>query len=427
MKVTIHRGAKEIGRTCIELQSGNSKILIDFGLPLVDENREQFDSKKIKNKSQEDLIKSGVLPAIKGLYKGEQPAFDAILLSHPHQDHYGLLSFVNPEIRIYLSAGCKELIKVSYYFSQTQFEPDNVIVVDKWRPFKKGNFTITSYLVDHSGFDALAFLIESEGKRIFYSGDFRGHGRKSVLFNSILKNPPKNIDYLILEGTTLGRQNGQYHSETDIENELTRLLRDNRSLFFIACSSQNIDRIVSIYRACVKTDRIFVIDPYTALILHKLKEISRHIPQFDWGKNIRLFFVPNRYTKKMAQDKSLFKFKSAKITYQEIQSIKERLVVKDSYTTRWIFARKNEVLNSTLIYSMWDGYWPQVEPFWNKHNVPVINIHSSGHAYIEELERFVKAVNPKYIIPNHTFYPDKYFELFGSRIKIIHDKETVEI
>ena len=33
MKLTIHRGAKEIGGTCIEIQSENSKILIDFGLP----------------------------------------------------------------------------------------------------------------------------------------------------------------------------------------------------------------------------------------------------------------------------------------------------------------------------------------------------------------------------------------------------------
>ncbi len=113
MKVTIHRGAKEVGGTCIELQSENSRILIDFGLPLVDEDKEQFDSKKIKNKSKEDLIKSGVLPDIKGLYKGEQPAFDAILLSHPHQDHYGLLSFVHPDIHIYLSEGCKELIEVT--------------------------------------------------------------------------------------------------------------------------------------------------------------------------------------------------------------------------------------------------------------------------------------------------------------------------
>jgi len=427
MKLTIHRGAKEIGGTCIELQSKNSRILIDFGLPLVDENREQFDSKKIRGKSKEALIKSGVLPKIKGLYKGEQPAFDAILLSHPHQDHYGLLSFVNPQIPVYLSHGCKQVIEVSYFFGQTVYDPRNVKTVEKWKPFKHGDFTITPYLVDHSGFDALAFLIEGEGKRIFYSGDFRGHGRKSVLYETILKNPPKNIDYLILEGTTLGRQNGQYHFETDIENELIRLLRDNRSLFFIACSSQNIDRLVSIYKACVESRRIFVIDPYTALVLDSLKKLSSKIPQSDWGKNIKVFFTPSSYTKKMAEDKTLFKFKSAKITYEQIRIKRNQIIIKDSYSTRMYFTKKNGLTGATLIYSMWDGYLHEVEPFWDKYKVPIVKLHTSGHAYIGDLQKFVKAINPTYIIPNHTFFPEKYLELFGSRTKIVSDKETVEI
>ena len=427
MKLTIHRGAKEIGGTCIELQSEDSRILIDFGLPLVDENREQFDSIKIKNSSKEDLIKSNVLPDIKGLYRDEQPAFDAILLSHPHQDHYGLLSFINPQIPVYLSQGCKELVEVSYFFGQTVCDLENVKTVKKWISFKVGDFTITPYLVDHSGFDALAFLIENGGKKIFYSGDFRGHGRKSVLFDKILENPPKKVDYLILEGSMLGRGKGQYNTEGDVEDELARVLKNETDLFFIACSSQNIDRLVSVYRACLKSNRIFVIDPYTAHILDKLKKVSTNIPQFDWGRNIRLFFVPNSYTRKMADNKSLFKFKSAKITYQEMQDIRDQLLVKDSYTTRRIFANKKDMVNSTLIYSMWDGYLPDVKQFWEKHNVPIIKIHSSGHAYIEELKEFVKAINPKYIIPNHTFYPEKYFELFGSKTKIINDKETVDI
>ena len=129
MKLTIHRGTHEIGGTCIELQSQNSRILIDFGLPLVDENREPFDSDRIKNKSKEELIKTRVLHSIKGIYKDEQPLFDAILLSHPHQDHFGLLSYISPEIPIYLSEGCKKLVEISYFFGQTICDLKNTKIV----------------------------------------------------------------------------------------------------------------------------------------------------------------------------------------------------------------------------------------------------------------------------------------------------------
>jgi ribonuclease J len=427
MKLTIHRGTREIGGSCVKIQSSSSRILIDLGLPLVDENRERFDAGNIKDKSKAELIKSRILPDIKGLYKHEGPAFDGILLSHAHQDHYGLLSFVNSQIPIYLSDGCKELIEISRFFGQTDIEPINVQTLKSWQSFSIGDFKVAPYLVDHSAFDAMAFLIEAEGKKLFYSGDFRGHGRKSVLFEKMLDKPIRDITCLMLEGSMFGRDKGEYQTETDLENKLVELLADKEKLYFVACSSQNIDRLVSIYRACVRTGRIFVIDPYTAYILDRLKKISSNIPQFDWGENIKIFFVPNTYTEKMAEDKSLFKFKSAKITYDEMQAVKDRLVIKDTYKTRWIFSKKKDLSNTTLIYSLWSGYLPDVRPFWDENNVPVIEVHCSGHAYIEDLKDFVRALKPEYIIPIHTFYPEDYSKHLGSNIKIVEDRDTVKI
>lgn len=427
MKLTIHRGSKEIGGTCIEFHSGKSRILIDFGLPLVDENREPFSPEKINNQTKEDLINSGVLPDIEGLYKGEAPLIDAILISHPHPDHYGLLSYVNPMIPVYMSRGCQLLLDISYYFGQTDCDLGNVKTVSPLRQFNIGNFLITPYLMDHSGFDALAFLIECKGKKIFYTGDFRGHGRKDYLFSNLLKDPPKDIDYLILEGTLVGRDDSKYRSEQDVEDKLSGLFRNQNEQFFIACSSQNIDRIVSVYKACVRSDRIFIIDPYTAYVLYKLKEISPNIPQFDWGKNIRVFFITNSYTDKLAGDNSLFKFQTAKITYEDIKAIRNRVVIKDSYSTREKIANKNDMNNSTLIYSIWEGYLQGVREFWDRHNVPIVEVHASGHAYIEELKELVTAIKPANIIPIHTFYPEKYSDHFGCDVKIIKDKVPVEV
>lgn len=427
MKLTIHRGAREIGGSCVDLQSSGSRILVDLGLPLVDESRERFDSDKIKNKSKTELIKNRILPDIKGLYKEEEPAFNGILLSHAHQDHYGLLSFVNSQIPIYLSEGCKELIETSRYFGQTDFEPINTQTLKSWHSFDVGDFKVSPYMVDHSAFDAMAFLIEAGDKRLFYSGDFRGHGRKSILFQKMLENPIKDITCLMLEGSMFGRGRGEYQTETDVENKLVELLGNKESLYFVACSSQNIDRLVSIYKACVRSNRIFVIDPYTAYILDKLKKISSNIPQFDWVENMKIFFVPNTYTDKMAEDKSLFKFKSAKITYDEMQAVRDRLVIKDTYKTRWIFAKKKDLFNTTLIYSLWSGYLPDVKPFWDENNVPVIEVHCSGHAYIEDLRDFVKALKPEYIIPIHTFYPEDYSKYLQGNVKIVKDRGTVTI
>ena len=78
MKLTIHRGAQEIGGTCIEIQTTKSDILVDFGIPLVDEHKEKFNSDIIKNQSPDALIQQGILPSIKGLYKKETPIIDGI-------------------------------------------------------------------------------------------------------------------------------------------------------------------------------------------------------------------------------------------------------------------------------------------------------------------------------------------------------------
>jgi ribonuclease J len=290
MKAIIHRGAKEIGGSCVEIQSGDSRILIDFGMPLVDKNRERFDSDSIAGKSIDELKTEKTLPDVKGLYKDEKSQIDAILISHSHLDHYGLLDFANNEIPVYISRGAKELVDVTNIFIGKNIQLSNTQTIKHLSPFHIKDFNITPYLVDHSAFDAFAFLIEAEGKRVFYSGDFRGHGRKRKLFDQLIENPPKDIDCLLMEGSMLGRDETAYKKEDDIEARIVEILKEQNNITFLFSSSQNIDRLVSAYRACLQTGTTFVIDIYTAFILQKLGEVSKKIPQFNWKKIKVKFF-----------------------------------------------------------------------------------------------------------------------------------------
>ncbi|MBI4846136.1 MAG: MBL fold metallo-hydrolase, partial [Candidatus Omnitrophica bacterium] len=328
MQLIIHRGTHEIGGSCVELKTDTTCILIDFGMPLVDEKRERFDPEILIDKSIPELKKLKILPGIDGLYKDEPKGIDAILISHSHLDHYGFLQYVNPEIPIYLSQGADVLIDVSNIFIPTKVGKLNTSIFSNKKQFKIGDFTVQPFLVDHSAFDALAFFIDADGKRLFYSGDFRGHGRKSVLFKKMLDHPPQYIDCLLMEGSSLGRDDVQYKTELEVEKRIEEILKEKKNISFLFASSQNIDRIVSAYRACLKTNSIFVIDIYTAFILDKLRKVSDKIPQFNW-KNIRVKFF---HTHAEALEKAgyrdlLYVYNRSKIDKFEIQRNKNRILM----------------------------------------------------------------------------------------------------
>ena len=430
IKLIIHRGTKEIGGSCVELRCGTSCILIDFGMPLVTENMERFDPTSLADKSVADLKKSGILPNIEGLYGDDERAVDAILISHSHLDHYGLLDYVGPDIPIYMSRGAKELIEVTRLFVTGGARSINAKIVRPWSAFSIGDFEITPYLVDHSAFDALAFLIEAGGKRVFYSGDFRGHGRKSVLFERMLNNPPANIDCLLMEGSMLGRNDHVYKDENAVETRIEQILRTNSNITFLFASSQNIDRLVSAYRACLKTDSIFVIDLYTAFILHRLKKISSHVPQFDW-KNIRIKFF--RYhagvLAKAGLKELLYLYNQHKIDMGEINQDKHRVLMlaRDNSIFPNIVKNIDDSRGSAIVYSMWEGYLTEdFEQYCNQNGLTIEHVHTSGHATLEYLNAFFAALNPKTLVPIHTFEAQKYPVLF-ERVRILSDGEAFDL
>jgi mRNA degradation ribonuclease J1/J2 len=138
---------------------------------------------------------------------------DALLVSHPHQDHFGLMATLPPGTPVYIGKLARSLIDATQVFLGKDRYALDFHDFKAWQPFTIGDFTITPYLVDHSAADAYAFLIEAEGKRLFYSGDLRSHGRKGILFENLVKRPIRDIDLLFLEGTMLHRNNDLFPDE----------------------------------------------------------------------------------------------------------------------------------------------------------------------------------------------------------------------
>ena len=431
MNIVIHRGTKEIGGTCVELTTNKSRIIVDLGIPLVSARKDQpFDSKVLEGKSVKQLLDLGVLPAVTGLYVGGEPHVDAVLISHSHLDHYGLLRYVHPDIPIYLSEGARELIKVSDIFTPYRTGDLNVRIVNNGKKVKIGDFEIIPYLVDHSAFDALAFMIEADKARVFYSGDFRGHGRKSALFTRMVESPPKAIDCLLMEGSMLGRDEQIYKDEIAVEKGIKGVLESKRNIAFLFASSQNIDRLVSAYKACRKTGTTFVIDLYTAFILHRLGANTKSLPQFNWP-NVRVKFFKFHADKiaEAGHEKLLYLFNQQKIELEEINRTKEKvlMILRDNSLFPRVIGHIDPIKGAQIIYSMWDGYLTdKFQGYCREKGIAIKHIHTSGHAIPKDLKAFAKALNPKVLVPIHTFHSERYGEMFDN-VKVLEDGELWEV
>jgi ribonuclease J len=84
MHFAIHRGTHEIGGSCVELSSGNSRIVIDLGMPLMHQDGTEFDFRKFEGLTGPELLDKGILPAVEGLYEWQTSSVDGLLISHAH-------------------------------------------------------------------------------------------------------------------------------------------------------------------------------------------------------------------------------------------------------------------------------------------------------------------------------------------------------
>ncbi len=260
MRVQIHRGAREIGGSCIEVETAGERIHLDAGLPL--------------------NLPAGSSPIPLKIDLG---SLCTIIISHPHLDHYGLLPWM-PSVPVVMGATSRRILRTAAPFTgQPAIDLERSDLVDG-KPMEMGPFRITPYLIDHSAYDSYALLLEADGKRLFYSGDFRTHGCKQGVAERLISSPPTNIDILLLEGTTLGWtvENNPPKTEDELEDAFYHIFKATDGLALVHASGQNIDRIVSIYRACIKTGRILVIDLYVALILEATE--NPKIPQSHWDR-----------------------------------------------------------------------------------------------------------------------------------------------
>ncbi len=400
MRVCIHRGANEIGGACVEIESKNARIVLDVGLPLDATAPDEMPLHPVRGFETPDASLLGVV------------------ISHPHQDHYGLAYRLPDQALFLIGKAAQSILAAAALFTPGGNTFENVLYLEDQEPITLGPFTITPFLVDHSAYDAYAVLVEADGKRLFYSGDFRAHGRKGALFEKLVRQPPDRVDVLLMEGTTIGRADQAFPTEAALEQRFVELFQQTAGMPLICCSGQNIDRLVTVMRACIKTGRQFIIDMYTAHVLRATGNDRR--PQ-AWWSGIRVF-LPSTQRRQIIRHGEF----DLADSYRPWRIYPEHLA-RAAATSVMLFRpgmmkdieEASCLAGSRLIYSLWSGYLrdAKTKPFleWlRRHGIPLNECHTSGHAAVRDLARLRKAFPNTPVVPIHTINADRFEELFGN-------------
>lgn len=402
MRVRIHRGAAEVGGNCVELEAGGERLLLDIGRPLWAEPGEAVP-----------------LPNVAGLTSGDDRSLLGVVISHAHPDHYGLAGLLPRAVPVFMGAATARILRESQFFTPMGLDREPAEILADRQPLAIGPFTITPFLVDHSAFDAYALLVEADGRRVFYSGDFRAHGRKAELFKRLLRDPPAGVDVLLIEGTRLGRAPSPQDpiAEADVERQCLEIFRRADGIVLVAFSMQNVDRLVSLYRAALRADRDLVLDLYGAAVT--LATGNPNIPQ-PGADRVR-FFVPQAQRVKILRTRQFERvhlIHRERIYPEQLSQEAARLVLSFRPSMAPDLARAKCLRGAEAVWSMWPGYLQDermidFREFLERHEIPLTVLHASGHAAIEDLVRLAEAIKPKRIVPIHTAHPERFASIFG--------------
>lgn len=407
--VTVHRGTAQIGGSCIEVQHDDARLILDCGLPL-------------------DLPEpnDGTLAPTLDLSR----PVTGVLLSHGHADHHGLIGALPAVWPIWSGAPTRRLVEIGgRLFGQRMPEAWHVWV--SGQPFHLGPFRVTPHLTDHSGFDAHMIEIEIAGRRILYTGDFRTHGRKAGLVQRLPLGG--RVDGLILEGTNLGGGKPCVR-EDDLETRFVELAGRTPGRMLVATSAQNLDRIVTLFRAARRTQRTLVVDLYTAYVLETVPGTAA-IPRPSWRvpelRPVILSSMAYRFRQvglgdfvaAMAACRGLSASSLQETVPNAMLLLRPRMVPN---LAKGGFAPTD---NDALIWSQWSGYLdrPDVREMraWAR-DASFETVHTSGHASGDALRKFARSIDPGVTIPVHG---DQWGRLLDGFDRIVHpqDGETVLI
>jgi ribonuclease J len=386
LKVIPLGGLGEIGLNMMALEHDGYILVIDAGLMFPEEYMPGVDM---------------VIPDFHYL-KENREKVQSIILTHGHEDHIGAMPFLLKEINIpvlgtnFTIELLKDRLREHEILDCSKLEKVNPGEIHQLGPF-----SVEFIHVNHSIIDGVGLAINTPEGIIIHSGDFKidytpVDGRFTDL-NRFAHYGETGVLAFFSDSTNVEKE-GFTLSESDVRNTLEEIFLHCEGRLIVAVFASNITRVKQVIDLAIKFNRriTFSGKSMKANVRIAVNEGIVDFPEdIEVGERAVKLLPDNQVTiiTTGSQGEPMSSLtRMAQNRHKDISIKKGDTVILSSR-----FIPGNEKAITSIINSL---YRMGAEVIYEK----VSAIHSSGHAYKEELKLMLNLVKPKYFMPIHGEY-----------------------
>lgn len=378
-------GIEEVGENMTIMEYGDDILVIDMGLGFPDETMPGIDY---------------IIPNTKYLEENKK-RIKGVIITHGHLDHIGAIPYILPKIGdppIYTMKLTGELIK-------KRLEEFHLLGRSKIHELNKddiltlGNFRIRFFRINHNIPDGVGLAINTPAGLLVYATDWKfDHtpvdGRPTE-FDKLAKFGGEGVA-LLMSDSTNAEKPGYSMSEKTLGDTIDRILGDAKGRVIFATFSTLISRVQQVIDAAYKSNRKIVITGRSlvnnveiCLATNYLKMPAKNmIIKMEQAKKLPDNQVVIITTGSQGEEASAL----ARIARGEHKTIEikrgDTVVVSASPIPG------NERAVSGILSSL---ARQGAKVLYQK----ILDIHTSGHAYQEDLKLMLSLTKPKNFMPIH--------------------------
>ncbi|MDP6642134.1 MAG: RNase J family beta-CASP ribonuclease [Candidatus Nanoarchaeia archaeon] len=425
-------GYSEVGKNMSAVKIGNDIIILDMGvfLPAIIDFEEQGGERK--NLTTEGLIKLGAIPNDNILNKHKDKV-KAIVLGHCHLDHIGAVPYLAPhyDAPIIGSQYTLEVLKSELQNERVNLK-NKLIKMNPNSTYKVNNIELEFIHVTHSTLQTSLVALHTKEGTILYANDFKFDNNpvieKKPNFQRLKQIGKGNVKALIVE-SLYAHQDGKTPSEKVAREMLKDVMLgvENTGNAIITTSfASHIARLKSMAEFGQKLNRKVV---FLGRSMNKYIKAAEAVKLINFSKSCDVVGYGAQVKRKLAEIE-----KQGRDNYLivctggqgEPNSILTRLATKQ---LPFNFMKDDHVIfsNRTIPAEINLKNRGELERNLKNQHVRVFkDVHSSGHAYREDLRDLINMIKPQNIIPAHG-PSEKLNNLASLAFDIGYSKKEVKI